>query len=101
MPLTARIAPSASRLAGRAQRVLAGRPRGPPSAPTSSSRGPAVVAGDRLGVEAAVAGVVVLAPGRRAHIGKSAMVVAARSYGRPVMIVNRGPQLVQVMNGWR
>jgi hypothetical protein len=37
----------------------------------------------------------------RSHIGKPAIVVAGRSYGRSEMIVNRGPQSVQVMNGWR
>ena len=35
------------------------------------------------------------------HIGKPAMVVAVRSYGSPVMMVNRGPQLVHVMKGCR
>ncbi len=34
-----------------------------------------------------------------AHIAKPAIVVAGRSYGTPVTIVNRGPQLVQLMNG--
>ena len=37
----------------------------------------------------------------RAHSGSGAMVVAGRSYGRPTMIVNRGPQFVQLMKGWR
>ena len=35
------------------------------------------------------------------HIGKAAMVVAGRSYGSPVMMVKRGPQLVQLMKGCR
>ena len=30
---------------------------------------------------------------------KPAIVVFGRSYGTPVTIVNRGPQLVQLMNG--
>ena len=34
-----------------------------------------------------------------AHITKPAIVVHGRSYGTPVTIVNRGPQLVQLMNG--
>ena len=34
-----------------------------------------------------------------AHITKPAIVVDGRSYGTPVTIVNRGPQLVQLMNG--
>ena len=36
-----------------------------------------------------------------AHIVKPAIVVDGRSYGTPVTIVNRGPQLVQLMNGYR
>jgi len=32
---------------------------------------------------------------------KPAIVVAGRSYGRSLMMVNRGPQLVHEMNGWR
>ena len=35
------------------------------------------------------------------HSVKPAIVVAGRSYGTPVTIVNRGPQLVQLMNGYR
>jgi hypothetical protein len=35
------------------------------------------------------------------HIGNAAIVVAGRSYGSRSMMVNRGPQLVQVMNGCR
>ena len=34
-----------------------------------------------------------------AHITKPAIVVHGRSYGTPVTIVKRGPQLVQLMNG--
>ena len=34
-----------------------------------------------------------------AHMAKPAMVVAGRSYGTSRTIVNRGPQLVQLMNG--
>ena len=34
-----------------------------------------------------------------AHMTKPAIVVVGRSYGTPVTIVNRGPQLVQLMNG--
>ncbi len=34
-----------------------------------------------------------------AHMTKPAIVVFGRSYGTPVTIVNRGPQLVQLMNG--
>jgi hypothetical protein len=36
-----------------------------------------------------------------AHRGKAAIVVFARSYGIARRTVNRGPQFVQVMNGWR
>jgi hypothetical protein len=60
----------------------------------------AVGTGDRLGVEAPVARVVVLGA-QAGHIANPAIVVASRSYGRPVMMVKRGPQLVQVTNGWR
>lgn len=34
-------------------------------------------------------------------MAKPAMVVWARSYGTPVTIVKRGPQWVQLTNGWR
>ena len=34
-----------------------------------------------------------------AHIGNARIVVCARSYGTPVTIVSRGPQLAQVVNG--
>ena len=34
-----------------------------------------------------------------AHMVKPAIVVFGRSYGTPRTIVNRGPQLVQLMNG--
>ena len=37
----------------------------------------------------------------RSHMPNADMVVAGRSYGNVRMMVNRGPQLVQVMNGWR
>src|SRR5271156_3465325 len=37
----------------------------------------------------------------RAHMANSDMVVAGRSYGNLRMMVNRGPQLVQVTNGCR
>ena len=33
------------------------------------------------------------------HIVNPAIVVSGRSYGTPRTIVNRGPQLVQLMNG--
>src|ERR1700740_361101 len=37
----------------------------------------------------------------RSHMANADMVVAGRSYGNPRMMVNRGPQLVQVTNGCR
>ena len=36
-----------------------------------------------------------------AHIRNRAIVVAGRSYGTPSTIVYRGPQLVQLVNGYR
>jgi len=33
------------------------------------------------------------------HIGKTSIVVFGRSYGMSRMIVNRGPQFVQLVNG--
>ena len=56
-------------------------------------------AGVRLGVEAAVARILVLRPALRRTSRTTAMVVSGRSYGTPRTIVNRGPQLVQLMNG--
>ena len=38
-------------------------------------------------------------PSFRGHIVNDAIVVNGRSYGTEVTIVNRGPQLVQLMNG--
>ena len=37
----------------------------------------------------------------RSHMANADMVVAGRSYGNSRMMVNRGPQLVQVTNGCR
>ena len=49
-------------------------------------------------MEAAVARVLVLGA-TFARIRKPAIVVSGRSCGTPVTIVNRGPQLVQLVNG--
>ncbi len=38
---------------------------------------------------------------QRVQSGSCAIVVAGRSYGSSTMIVNRGPQFVQLMNGCR
>src|SRR5512135_2694825 len=35
------------------------------------------------------------------HMGKSAMVVLGRSYGMSLIMVKRGPQCVQLINGYR
>ena len=37
----------------------------------------------------------------RSHIANGAIVVSGRSYGTSRTMVNRGPQLVQLMNGYR
>ena len=78
---------------------LVGPGRGDAVAGEPESRA-TVVTGDRLGVEPAVGRIVVLplAPSAHreaGHRGRRAVI------GRSLMIVNRGPQSVQVMNGWR
>ena len=87
-PASRRRAP-ATRGAGQARRAGAQRqPR------------PAVVAGDGLGWKRRSAGSV-YSRSQPAHSGNPAIVVFARSYGRAVTMVKRGPQCVQVMNGCR
>ena len=87
MPLTATIAPSSS-----------ARRRRLPAAPTAAARTPGRRSagrgsGGRAGRRTP--------PGRPRTCVKPAIVVDGRSYGTPVTIVNRGPQLVQLMNGYR
>ena len=62
---------------------------------------PAGRAGDRLGVEAPVGRVGVLRRRTRRTSGSRPSWWPAGRRAASVMIVKRGPQLVQVMNGWR
>ena len=57
------------------------------------SRGPHAGQRDRLGVEAAVGGIIVLARGSRRTSGSRPSSCSARSYGTVRTIVKRGPQL--------
>ena len=82
---------AARRRRGRSGPAAPGRPVGQPRA--------AGRAGDRLGVEAAVGRVAVLGRAGRAEREGRASMVWARSYGSSSMIVARGPQFVQLVNG--
>ena len=89
--------PSASRLAGGVDRV-------PSAAIRARRRRPGERAGRRPGTRSAGRGSGGCAGprtrrGTRGTSRKAAIVVSGRSYGTPRTIVNRGPQLVQLMNG--
>ena len=86
--------------------------RGPPSAASAGERRlasraqhvqvqarAADEAGVRLGVEAPVRRVAVLGRALRGTSGTTASSCSGRSYGMSSMIVKRGPQFVQLMNG--
>ena len=97
IPLTATIAPARSAAAARPQRDLQAQPaHRPRRAATPTARTP-----DRRSAGHGSAGRPDPRTRRRqrSHIGKAAIVVSGRSYGTPRTIVNRGPQLVQLMNG--
>lgn len=69
-----------------------------PRSPSQASRGPHAGQATGSAWKRRSAGSAYSAA-QSAHSGKQRMVVRIRSYGRSSMIVARGPQSVQLMNG--
>ena len=96
MPLTATI--RAARSSRAAAATASGSPRSRPAASARRARGPQSGHAFGWAWKRRSRGSSYSAR-QRSHISKLAIVVSGRSYGTPRTMVNRGPQLVQLVNG--